>query len=89
MSDFGDRRQEVLDSLESTDGNDLVIVVYGNDHNFHMEWVYNRAVIDSADVVWARDMSPEDNRELIRYFDDRRVWLLEVDDTARLEPYRD
>jgi hypothetical protein len=82
--DFLALRHETLERLKAASGDDLVIVRYGSEHSFHREWVYNRAVIDSADVVWARDMSPDENRELIRYFDDRRAWLLEVNGTARL-----
>lgn len=85
---FGDLRHETLESLKATNGDDLVIVRYGPEHSFHREWVYNRAEIDSADVVWARDMSPAENDELIRYFDGRRVWLLEVNGSSRLRPYR-
>ena len=44
-----------------------------------VEWVYNAADIDSAKVVWARDMTPALNRELIGYFKDRRMWLVEPD----------
>jgi hypothetical protein len=73
--------------LQAREGDDLVIVRYGANHDFHHEWVYNRASIDSADVVWARDMSSEENRELIRYFEWRRAWLLEVNGATRLGPY--
>jgi hypothetical protein len=31
--------------------------------------------------VWARDMGPAQNKELIDYFRDRHVWLVEADDT--------
>jgi hypothetical protein len=84
---FAEERNRVLMSLRATQGDDLVILRYGDSHNFHSEWVYNRALIDSADVVWARDMSPEENRELVRYFQGRRVWLLEVNESATLRPY--
>jgi hypothetical protein len=42
--------------------------------------------MDASDVVWAREMSPEENRELTSYFDERRIWLLEPDGSAALEP---
>jgi hypothetical protein len=29
--------------------------------------------------VWAREMEPSENDELIRVFRDRRIWLLEAD----------
>jgi hypothetical protein len=62
--------------LEGTPGQHLVIVHYGKDHSFAREWVYNRADIDAAKVVWARDMGPE-NEELKTYFAGRRVWEIE------------
>ena len=84
---FAEKRNGILEALQEAEGEDLAIVRYGEGHNFHREWVYNRALIDSADVVWAREMSPEENRELVRYFEGRRAWLLEVDESVRLRPY--
>ncbi len=53
------------------------------------EWVYNRADIDAAKVVWARDMSPAENRELLDYFRDRRAWLVEADAAPpKVTPYQ-
>jgi len=52
-----------------------------------MEWVYNQADIDNAKIVWARDMGPTDNVELIRYFKDRSVWLLQPDDSLQVRLY--
>src|SRR5579875_570979 len=52
------------------------------------EWVYNSADIDSQKVIWAHDMGPEKNEELIRYYKDRRAWLLFADDDPpRRVPY--
>ncbi len=72
-------RDQLLRSLHEQSGQHLVIVRYAPDHNIHAEWVYNRADIDGAKVVWARDMGGPPNLELIRYFKDRKVWLLEPD----------
>jgi hypothetical protein len=54
-------------------------VRYASNHSSLEEWVYNRADIDGSKVVWARDMGEAKNLELIRYFKDRKVWLLEPD----------
>ena len=71
-------RARMLERLTRSEGRHLVIVRYGPGHNPHLEWVYNEADIDQAKVVWAREMDPASNEALIRYFKDRRVWLLEV-----------
>jgi len=65
-----------------------VIVQYGPKHDVDSEWVYNDPDIDGAEIVWARDMGAEKNEELLKYFRDRRTWLLHADDSpARLTPY--
>jgi hypothetical protein len=81
-------RAGALARLEELPGEHLVIVRYNQYHDSADEWVYNRADIDKAKVVWARDMSESDNAELIRYFPHRRVWLAEPDlAPPRLSPY--
>lgn len=78
---FAPKRAQFEGRLEADGRKHLVIVRYGPNHSALWEWVYNRADIDSAPVVWARDMGPEKNRQLLDYFKDREVWLLTVDDT--------
>jgi hypothetical protein len=81
-------RETVVDHLESVPGKHLVIVRYGPQHNVHNEWVYNRADVDGAKIVWARDMSDSQNQELLRYFADRHTWVINADDpSSRLEEY--
>jgi len=87
---FGAWRSRVLNMLEADDRRHLVMVRYGPTHNVHHEWVYNRADIDNADVIWARDLGHAANRDLLDYFNDRQVWLLEVNDSEpQLVPYED
>ena len=78
----------MLRRLEQLAGRQLVIVRYSPGRDPFEEWVYNDADIDNAKVVWAREMTPAENEELINYFKDRRVWLLQADEKpARLSPY--
>jgi hypothetical protein len=85
---MGVERAEILAELDSLPGGHLVFVRYGPDHDPLAEWVYNEADIDHAKVVWARDMGPAENGELIKYFKERRTWLLEADETPpRLPAY--
>jgi hypothetical protein len=72
-------RERLLTQLQQTPDKHLVIVRYAPDHNGHAEWVYNRADIDQAKVVWAREMGPPKDQALIDYFSDRHIWLLEAD----------
>ena len=74
----GMNRARVLAQLEHMPGRHLVIVRYAPTHDSIDEWVYNRADIDAARVVWARDM-PGGNSPLLRYFQDRTIWLLDAD----------
>lgn len=82
-------RVRILNELEHLPGNHLVIVRYQRYHDFILdEWVFNNADIDGSKVVWARDMGEEKNRELLRYFSTRHVWLVEPDfKPVALTPY--
>jgi hypothetical protein len=80
-------RVAITRQLEATPGRHLVLVSYGPHHDVDWEWVYNRADIDGAKVVWARDMGAGDNQELLSYFQGRQVWRLNGDQSPpRLEP---
>lgn len=86
LPDFG--RAQVQRELDQLPGQQLVIVRYKSTHNVFEEWVYNEADIDHSKIVWARELSPEQNDQLMRYFKGRNVWLLEADSKPpRLLPY--
>jgi hypothetical protein len=82
-------RAPVIAQLNAYPGRHLVIVRYNPDHHVQMEWVYNAADIDDSKIVWARDMGPTDNAELIHYFKDRTLWLLQPDESLELKSYAD
>jgi hypothetical protein len=74
-----DARYMIEEGLEARSLPQLVIVHYEPTHSPDEEWVYNRANIDHAKVIWARDMGKKENDELARYFATREVWFLNVD----------
>lgn len=81
-------RSAIAARLDAMPGRHLVIVHYEPEHCPMFEWVYNRADIDDAHVVWARDMGPERNQELIDYFKNRQVWRVNPDALPpQLKPY--
>ena len=84
--------------LEQQPGKQLAIVRYGPDHDVLYEWVWNLAQIDQQKVIWARELKPAWNVQLLRHYPDRRVWLIEPDAApsdgpgaaampARISPY--
>jgi hypothetical protein len=82
-------RAAITEKLQHTPGKHLIVVRYDkDDHNIHDEWVYNGAEIDTAKVLWARELDPRQNAKLFAYFHDRKVWLVTPDsDNTYLEPY--
>jgi len=83
-------RERLLAELERMPGQHLVIVHNRQSHTGSEDWIYNRSDIDHAKIVWARDMGPEKNEELLRYFANRRVWLVDQNDgIMRLTAYNE
>ena len=89
-SERGLPRARLLARLERTSGQHLVIVRYGPAHDpgRQIEWVYNRADIDHAKVIWAHDMGDVENARLLEYYRHRHLWLIEPDrQPIHLRPY--
>ncbi len=86
--DFGMPRARVQAELEQKPGKQLAIVRYAPTHNSVDEWVYNAADIDNANVIWAREMKPAEDLELIQHYKDRNVWLVQPDkEPVEVSPY--
>lgn len=74
------QRDRIAESLTSDQVSQHVVLVrYTGHQSPHEEWVYNSADIDGQDVIWAHDLGESRNAELIRYYKDRKIWLLEPD----------
>lgn len=84
-----DRREAISQQLAHSPGRQLVFVHYSPQHIFQNEWVYNAADIDDSRVVWARDLGPEEDKNLLDYYPGRTAWLLDADAMPpALSPYR-
>jgi len=82
------QRAAMLKQLASEGERHLIVVRYSPEHNWYNQWVYNQADIDGSPVVWAREMNPARDAELLRYFSYRKAWLLEADAVPpRLVPH--
>jgi hypothetical protein len=58
-------------------GNHLVFVRAKTSEYNLFQWIYNDADIDESRIVWARDLGPERNAELIRYYPSRQAWIVD------------
>ena len=84
----GAERAKIETGLAQQPGKSLVFVRYSPAHMVLDEWVYNAADIDNSKVVWAREMDEAKDQDLIHYYNDRTVWLVEPDSTpAKVSPY--
>jgi hypothetical protein len=84
----GTARAQIESRLEQIPGRQLAIVRYSPEHEPMDEWVYNTADIDNSKVVWAREMDETENLELIDYYKDRKVWLVQPDtQPVEISPY--
>jgi hypothetical protein len=82
-----EHRVAIDTQLAQAPGKQLVFVRYWAGHGYH-EWMHNAADVDSARVVMALDLGPDENAALERYYPGRAVWLLEPDALPpRLTPY--
>jgi hypothetical protein len=85
----GNVNQDAVVARLPATGKHLILVRYSAKHPWVEEWVFNAADIDSSRVVWARELGGEQDQELLRYFKDRQVWILEPDlKVPRLTPER-
>ncbi len=84
-------REEFTPRLNADSARHLVFVRYDpRTHNNEDAWVYNRADLEHAKVVWARELDRASSVRLIRHFAGRKIWLALPDEhPQRLVPYPD
>ncbi len=85
---FGTQRAQAQATVAAHPGKQLAIVRYAATHYSMDEWVYNGADLNGCQLLWARSMGPERDRELIAAYPDRTPWLVEPDNAdATVTPY--
>src|SRR6267154_2635959 len=72
-------REEILSALNNMGGFHLVIAKNATDKNI-FDLVYNAADIDASKIVWARDLGPAKNQQLIDYYKGRTIWIVDPTD---------
>jgi hypothetical protein len=86
---YGTERSAIESYLKQQTGKQLALVRYAYTREPMDQWVYNGSAIDDSKVVWAGEGDSVGNRELLNYYHDRKVWLVEPDATpARISPYQ-
>jgi hypothetical protein len=70
-------KARISKALEAIPGNHLVFVRTKTDEYNLLQWIYNDADIDASRIVWARDLGPQKDSELVRYYAGRSIWLVD------------
>jgi len=84
----GPQYEKLVTQLNAMPNDQLVVVRYAPDHPPFIDWVYNKADVDHAKVVWAREIAGVDMKPLFEYFRGRTVRVLEPDkQPLEFKPY--
>jgi len=80
-------RSQLEEQLAETQRRHLVLVRYSPRWNYHSEFVYNSADIDSQRIVWAHSLGAQADSALLDYYPRRVAWYLDVaPEGTELEP---
>ena len=72
-------RDRAVATLERIPGKHLVFVYYNAQHPYIDEWVFNKADIPGAKIVFSRLIGPEPDSKLISAMKGYDVWIADVD----------
>ncbi len=78
-------RKSVLQKLDQAPGKKVVFVEYAPGSDVNQEWIFNRADIDSSQTIWAYEMGPQKDQEVIDYYPHRQFWRLVANAKGRVE----
>jgi hypothetical protein len=85
---YGTERAQIEANFERLPGKQLILVHQSENRDPLDQWIYNSPDIDHSKVVWASDMGNLDNLQLIQYYNNRKVWLVQMDtQPATVTPY--
>jgi hypothetical protein len=88
MDDWGLKRANMERWLAQQPRTQLVFVRYAPNHSVYFEWVYNKADLVHAHVIWARDLGTDHDRLLLDRFPERTAWIVDADlKDPKLIPY--
>jgi hypothetical protein len=73
--------------LKKQPGQHVIFVSYAGLPSPHEEWIYNRANIETAPVIWALDLGQTENEKLRRYYAERSFWRFKPVESINLKPY--
>jgi hypothetical protein len=86
-----DQREQVMREIRAAGGRHLILVRYAKNFSTepgYRDWVRNLADLDTAEIVWAREMGNESDGKLVKYYEDRHRWRLDVAPAGvQLRPY--
>lgn len=85
---FQARAQIMKELSQDKESKHIIFVRYGPDHYYHHEWVYNGADLHDASVIWVHEGNADQNKEVLQYYKNRKVWLLTEDSPAELRKRR-
>jgi hypothetical protein len=73
--------------LKKQPGQHVIFVSYAGLPSPHEEWIYNKADIDAAPVIWALDLGQTENEKLRRYYPERFFWRFKPAESLSVRPY--
>jgi hypothetical protein len=72
-------------------GRHIIFVEYGPMtelvNGFANEYVYNRADLNDSRIIWVRSFGPDADRQVVKEYPGRKVWLLNINKQLDLKPY--